>query len=336
MKRHTTINDLAETLKLSPSTVSRALRNHPDISEATKKRVLDMASTMHYQPNLIAQSLQNQRSNNIGVIVPEIRNSFFSTVISGIEELAYESGYTIMVCQSADSFERERLNIEALAANRVAGMLVSVSQETTDFSHIQNIINRGIPLVLFDRICEDLEVSKVIVDDFEGAYAAVAHLLKQGRTRIAHIGGTPTMYVSKKRREGYEAALQDSGYPVDSHYIIHSGYHEENGYKAAEKLMNFPHPPDALFCVNDPVAIGAFMYLEKHQIDIPRQVALVGFSNNPNTTLIRPQLTTVNQPAFEIGRKAVEILLHECTTDNDEDKNRTIVLPTELIIRESS
>lgn len=336
MRRHTTINDLAKRLKLSPSTVSRALRDHPDISTATKERVIDMAAKTNYQPNLIAQSLQNRRSNNIGVIVPEIRNTFFSTVISGIEEVAYEAGYTIMVCQSADSYERELLNIRALAANRVAGMLVSVSQQTTDFSHLESVMNQGIPLVLFDRIKEDLEVSKVIVDDFAGAYKAVSHLVERGRKRIAHIGGTTTMNVSRRRKEGYEAALRDGGQEIKSEYLIYQGYHEEDGYAAAAKLMQLPEPPDAIFCINDPVAIGAFMYLEERNIEIPACVALVGFSNNPNTTLIRPRLTTVNQPAFDIGRKAVELLLQKFASDAAEDDNITIVLPTELIVRESS
>jgi len=168
---------MAKLLGLSPSTVSRALRNHPDISQKTKERVLAMAADKNYQPNLIAQSLQNRRSNNIGVIVPEIRNTFFSTVISGIEEIAYQAGYTIMVCQSGDTYEREIINTRALAANRVAGMLVSTSQETTDFSHLNRVIEQGIALVLFDRVTGQVPASKVIVDDFNGAYRAVKEVI---------------------------------------------------------------------------------------------------------------------------------------------------------------
>lgn len=334
-RRHVTINDLARKLGLAPSTVSRALRDHPDISKETKRRVLAMAAKTHYQPNLIAQSLQNRRSNNIGVVVPEIRNTFFSTVISGIEEVAYQAGYTIMVCQSADTVSREVLNIKALAANRVAGMLVSISQETTSYEHLELAMRQGIPLVLFDRVAEELEVSKVIVDDFEGAYAAVQHLIERGRTRIAHIGGTRSMYVSRMRRLGYEAALRDNGLEVSEDYVVDAGYHEEDGRRAAQRLMSLAEPPDAIFTINDPVAIGVFVYLDEAGVKIPDDVALVGFSNNPNTALVRPRLTTVNQPAFEIGRKAAELLLKSLATDSVSDPE-TIILPTALVVREST
>ncbi|WP_419176586.1 LacI family DNA-binding transcriptional regulator [Desulfosediminicola sp.] len=334
-RRHVTINDLAKKLGLSPSTVSRALRNHPDISKETKQRVLAMATKTDYQPNLIAQSLQNRRSNNIGVVVPEIRNTFFSTVISGIEEVAYEAGYTIMVCQSADTVAREVLNIRALAANRVAGMLVSISQETTSYDHLELVVRQGIPLVLFDRVAEDLKVSRVIVDDYKGAYEAVQHLVERGRKRIAHIGGTRSMYVSRARRQGYEAALRDNGLQVSDDYILYAGYHEEDGRRAAERLMSLPEPPDAIFTINDPVAIGAFVYLDEVGVKIPDDVALVGFSNNPNTALVRPKLTTVNQPAFEIGRRAAELLLKNLTSESA-PATETIVLPTTLVVREST
>lgn len=334
--RHTTINDLAKLLKLSPSTVSRALRNHPDISQKTKDKVLAMAEEKNYQPNLIAQSLQNRRSNNIGVIVPEIRNTFFSTVISGIEEIAYEAGYTIMVCQSGDTYEREILNTRALAANRVAGMLVSISQETTDFSHLLTVMEQGIALVLFDRVAEHVPVSKVIVDDFNGAYKAVCHLIDQGYRRIAHIGGSPQLYVSRKRREGYEAALRDNDLEIRPEFIIGGGYHEEDGRIGVQKLLALPEAPDAIFTINDPVALGVFLYLREKGISIPGTIGLVGFSNNPNTALVQPRLTTVNQPAFEIGRTAARQLLKNLERGPEQQSTDTITLKTELVVRESS
>lgn len=334
--RHTTIKDLAKLLRLSPSTVSRALRNHPDISRKTKDRVLAMAANTNYQPNLIAQSLQNRRSNNLGVIVPEIRNTFFSTVISGIEEVAYEAGYTIMVCQSGDTYAREVLNTRALAANRVAGMLVSTSQETTDFSHLKTVMNQGIPLVFFDRVPEQIEASSVIVDDFAGAYDAVRHLIKRGYKRIAHLAGTPSLYVSRKRREGYETALDEHGMDLRPDYIISGGYHEEDGRTGAEKLLSLSEPPDAIFAINDPVALGAFLHLQDQGIQIPGSIGLVGFSNNPNTTLVRPRLTTVNQPAFEIGKAAAGLLLKYFKPGSEKKQIETIILKTELVVRESS
>lgn len=334
--RHTTINDIARQLRLSPSTVSRALRDHPDISQKTKNRVLALATETNYQPNLIAQSLQTKRSNNIGVIVPEIRNTFFSTVISGIEEVAYDAGYTIMVCQSNDTYEREVINTRALAANRVAGMLVSMSQGTTDIEHFRTVMQQGIPLVLFDRVAEDLEVSKVIVDDFEGAYGAVSYLIGTGRRRIAHLAGSSSLYVSRKRREGYEAALMDHGLPLRPEYILGGGYHEEDGRYGMHQLLALQEVPDAVFTVNDPVAIGAFLHIREQGFSVPDDIALVGFSNNPNTALITPRLTTVNQPAFEIGRQAVSLLMKNFTPGHNPLPVETIILKTQLIIREST
>lgn len=333
--KHITITDLAELLNLSASTVSRALRDHPDISDETKERVQTAADQANYQPNLIAQSLQNRRSNNIGVIVPEIRNSFFSTVIGGIEDLAYESGYTIMVCQSNDTFQRERINTRALAANRVAGMLVSTSQETTSFDHFKQVISQDVPIVLFDRVVEELAVPKVVVDDFNGAYRAVSHLIKTGRTRIAHLTGSNSLYVGRKRREGYEAALRGHGLPVRDDYIIRGGYHEEDGRRGAMKLLELSEMPDGLFAINDPVALGASVYLQDQRVRIPEQIGIVGFSDNPNASLIRPALTTINQPAYDIGKTAASILL-DILNGRMEKQDITIMLKTKLVVRDST
>ncbi len=334
--RHITITDLAKHLGLSASTVSRALRDHPDISPKTKKRVREMANETNYQPNLIAQSLQTSRSNIIGVIVPEIHSTFFSTVISGIEEVAYETGYTIMVCQSNDSYQRETINIQALAANRVAGILLSISQETTNFNHLETVMAQGIPLVLFDRITEDLEVGQVMVDDFRGAHTAVSHLIERGKKKIAHLAGTPNLYVSRKRLEGYKAALSDHNIPITDDYIVHGGYQNEDGYKGAGILCELDNRPDAIFAVNDPVALGAYMYLMDHDIAIPKEIALVGFSNNPDTLLVRPRLTTINQPAFDMGASAAKLMLRQLEPSHAGKINQRIVLKTRLIVRESS
>ena len=333
---HVTINDLARELSLSPSTVSRALRNHPDIREETKRRVMAAAAAANYHPNLIAQSLQNRRSNIIGVVVPEIRNTFFSTVISGIEEVAYEAGYTIMVCQSGERFEREQMNIRALVANRVAGLLVSVSMGTHDSNHLRQVIDQSIPLVLFDRIVEGLGVSTVSVDDFAGAYGAVKHLLERGRSRIAHLGANETLSVSRQRRDGYIAALQDHGLPVLPELILPVGYREEDGRKGALQLLQLKRPVDGIFCINDPVALGAFCHLQDEGIRIPEELGIVGFSNNPNTTLVRPRMTTVNQPAFEMGRRSATLLLEQLAKKTPEIIPENIVLNTSLIVRESS
>ncbi|MBT8345326.1 MAG: LacI family transcriptional regulator [Desulfofustis sp.] len=333
--RHVTINDLARRLNLSASTVSRALRDHPDISEQTKERVRAIAAKTNYQPNLIAQSLQTRRSNNIGVIVPEIRNSFFSTVISGIEDLAYESGYTIMVCQSDDTFERETINTRALAANRVAGMLVSVSQETADFTHLKQVLAQGVPIVLFDRVVDQINAPKVVVDDFNGAFQAVTHLIETGRKRIAHLTSAGSLYVAEKRREGYEAALHAHGFAVRPEYIIEGGCHEEDGREGARRLLTLEKPPDGIFAINDPVALGALLYLQDNQVMVPEQVGLVGFSDNPNAVLVRPALTTINQPAYDIGKTAASLLL-DILESGTLEHDKTITLETRLVVRGST
>jgi LacI family transcriptional regulator len=333
--RHVTINDLARRLNLSASTVSRALRDHPDISEQTKERVRAIAAKTNYQPNLIAQSLQTRRSNNIGVIVPEIRNSFFATVISGIEDLAYESGYTIMVCQSDDTFERETINTRALAANRVAGMLVSVSQETDDFTHLRQVLAQGVPIVLFDRVVDEIDAPKVVVDDFNGAFQAVTHLIEKGRTRIAHLTSARALYVGRKRREGYEAALEAHGLAMRPEYVVEGGCHEENGREGARRLLALEEPPDAIFAINDPVALGALLYLQDNRVKVPEQIGLVGFSDNPNTVLVRPTLTTINQPAYEIGKTAASILL-DVLEGRTLAHGTTITLETRLVVRGST
>jgi LacI family transcriptional regulator len=333
---HITIKDIARRLKISPSTVSRALRDHPDISRATKDRILAAAAEFNYQPNLIAKSLQTRRTNTIGVIVPEIRHNFFSSAISGIEEVAYLAGYTIMVCQSSDTYQREVINTTALVANRVDGMLVSVSQETTDVAHLQAVMGQGVPLVLFDRVFEKLGASMVVVDDRRGAYGAVAHLFRQGYRRIAHITGARHLYISRERLAGYAAALRDHGLPLEQGLIVEGGCQESDGRNGAASLLALSEPPDAIFAVNDPVAIGAYIFIKRAGLKIPGDVALVGFSNNPVSALIEPPLTTVNQPAFDMGKTAAGLLLKQIEGEDKPFVPITKVLKTELIVRQST
>lgn len=334
--RQVTIKDLAQRLKLSPSTVSRALRDHPDISRATKDRIRAMATRFDYQPNLIAKGLQTRRTNTIGVIVPEIRHTFFSSAISGIEEMAYRAGFTIMVCQSNDTYPREVINTTALAANRVAGMLVSISQETTDVTHLKRVMNQGIPLVLFDRVQEALGTSMVVVDDREGAYAAVAHCIQRGYRRIGHITGAEHLYISRKRLAGYQQALKDHSLPFDPRLIVAGGCQESDGRAGARALLALDDPPQAIFAINDPVAIGAFIYLKESGVRIPAEMALVGFSNNPISTLIEPALTTIRQPAFKMGATAADLLLEQLEHDDKHRAPVTRVLKTALIVRHST
>jgi LacI family transcriptional regulator len=331
-----TIKDLARELGISPSTVSRALRDHPDISLSTKRRVTEAAELHNYHPNQLAQSLQKKRSSTIGVIVPEIRHNFFSTAISGIEEVAYEHGYTIMVCQSGETLAREVINTQALVSHRVAGLLIAVSSETVRHDHLDAVLRQGVPLVQFDRVVEDLDTGKVVVDDYRAAYGAASHLAEAGYRRIGHLAGQEGIALNRRRFEGYRDALRDAGLSFEEKFHIHGGYREEDGRAGADRYLALDELPDAILAINDPVAIGLFTRFREAGVRIPEQVGLVGFSGSPVAALIEPALTTVRQPAFEMGREAALLLMKQFEAEDASLEPETVVLDTELLIRESS
>ncbi len=331
-----TIKDIARKLNLSASTVSRALRNHPDISAETKRKIVALAEQYDYHPNSIAQSLQTRKSRTIGIIVPEIKHHFFSFAISGIDEVAYEAGYTIMVCQSNESYAREVINTQALLSHRVAGLLVSISQETRKVDHLNRAVRRSVPLVLFDRISDELPVSKVVVDDYRGAYQATTHLIQQGYRRIAHLAGPDFISIGKQRFKGYHDALVDGGHPFDPALVVAGGFKERDGAAAAARILTWPTRPDALFAVNDPVAIGAFIRLKEAGLAIPADMAVVGFSNNPISSYIEPALTTIDQPAYDIGKAAASLLLAQIQSDGANWAPAVKTFPTHLIVRKST
>jgi LacI family transcriptional regulator len=334
--KQSTITDIAKKLGISPSTVSRALSDHPDISPKTKKQVQKIAKELNFTPNPIAQSLKNNRTSTIGIIVPEIKHDFFSSAISGIEEVAYQSGYTIILCQSNESFEREVINTNMLMHHRVAGVIVSISQNTKRGDHFRDLIERGIPLVFFDRACEEVKASKVVIDDAKCAYDAVSYLIKKGYKRIAHFAGPIGLEICKKRLNGYKEALKNAKLHFEESLIQYGGLHEQDGYNSMEFLLKKKLIPDAIFAVNDPVAIGAFQRIKESHLKIPKDIAIIGFSNNKITTLVDPPLTTVNQPSFEMGKKAAEILIGQIENKNKSLAPKTIVLKAELIIRGST
>jgi DNA-binding LacI/PurR family transcriptional regulator len=329
-----TIVDIARRLQISASTVSRALSDHPDIKAETKENVRKLTKELRYTPNPIAQSLKSSRTTTIGVIVPEIKHDFFSSAISGIEEVAYHAGFTIIVCQSNESFEREVVNTNVLMHHRVAGVIVSISQNTKSGEHFQDLLRRKIPLVFFDRVCENVAASKVVIDDYKSAFEAVAYLVGRGYRRIAHLAGPRELDICKKRLNGYVEALRQARVPVTSTQIHYGGLHEQDGYDSADRMLKQHEIPDAIFCVNDPVAIGAFQRITEAGLKIPGDIALIGFSNNKITSLIDPQMTTVDQPSFEMGRKAAELLVRAI-----EDKTAgptIVVLDAKLIVRAST
>ena len=334
--KHKTIIDIAKELNISASTVSRALNNHPDINENTKLLVNKIAKKIGYVPNPIALGLRKNRTSTIGVIVPEIKHDFFSSAISGIEEIAYHSGFTIIVCQSNESYEREVINTRALMHHRVAGIIVSISQTTQNGDHFKELNKHGIPLVFFDRVCQDVKASKVIIDDRKSAYNAVHHLIKRGYQRIAHFGGPQELDICSKRFGGYKDALKREGMIVDKSIIYFGGLHEDDGYSAMDKIIKEKKNIDAVFAANDPIAIGAFQRIKEAGLKIPDDIGIVGFSNNKITSLVEPPITTVNQPSFNMGKRAAEILIKLINEDNIKIEPIVEVLDTELIIRKST
>lgn len=331
-----TITDIAAELKISPSTVSRALRNHPDISKATKIKVRAAAERLDYFPDTLAQGLKAQRTSTIGIIVPEIQHHYFSSAISGIEDATYTAGFTIMVCQSNEDHEREKLNLRAMVSNRVAGLLVSIAQSTKDVSHFEVLRRRKIPVVFFDRSHDDITDTQVVVDDYNGAYELVTHLIKRGYRRIAHIGGPDNISIGRQRKNGYLDALKDHNIPTDPALLVEGGFGQEDGTTGIAKLLKLPKRPDAVFAVNDPVALGAFIILKEKGIKIPSEMALAGFSNNPLSAVIEPTLTTVDQGAYNIGNTAAELLLGKINQTGGGQIPLTTVQKTKLIVRNST
>jgi LacI family transcriptional regulator len=329
-----TIKDIASELNISVSTVSRALRDTHDVSRETRNKVLAMASSLKYKPNFNATGLARGSTHNIGIILPFITNYYFSTVITGIQEIAYSKGFHIILYITNDSVERELDIVQNLSVASLDGLLVTVSSQSDDCGHFQQLIDEGIPVVFFDRVATNIKTSKVMQDDFGGAFEAVEHLLEAGYRKIAHIGGPRGLGLTEKRRQGFIAALEKHDLPVREEWIVHSGFSQECGEMDAERLLASRQKPDAIFAINDGKAIGSMLALKNHGIAIGRDTGVVGFTNDPVAALISPSLTTIAEPAFEIGRKSCELLLRHIAKKNFIPEE--VILPGKLIVREST
>lgn len=335
-KRHqTTIIDIAKSLGVSNSTVSRALHGHADISPETRQAVLDKAAQLDYQPNQLAYSLVKSRTNTIGMIVPEFHNPFFPNVIIGAHEVLTRAGYNLTIMQSNESYQVEISNTKAMLANRIDGLLISLTQETNNFDHLGIFQKRGIPLVLFNRVCEQIDVPKVVVNDFEASFQAVEHLIMNGYQRIAHLGGPLTLQVSQERLRGYKAAMEKYDKPIEDHMVIQGMLTQQKARIYGQYLLDLADRPDAIFAVNDSSAIEIMLMAKEKGISIPDDLGVVGFSDNPESAYIGPGLTTVRQPTLEIGRTTAEWVLQLVDADEPDIPERK-VLSTELIVRGSS
>lgn len=327
-----TIKDIAKALGLSTSTVSRALRDTHEISAATKKIVLAYAKEINYQPNPIALSLKERRSKSIGVVVSEVANSYFSQAINGIESIAYDRGYHVIISQTHESYEREVINVQHLSSRSVDGLLISLSSQTTDISHLTTLHDRGLPLVFFDRVADEIETHKVIADNQKGAFEATSHLIKSGYQRIAHLTSSSHLSISVERRVGYEEALKAHGIAINADYIKycpHGGMIDEEVETAIKQLLALPQKPDAIFVAGDRLSTGCLSVLKNLGVNMP----VAGFSNSDVLDLFNPSLTSVRQPAFEIGQQATQMLLQLIEAKYPVEEFERRVLETDLFIR---
>lgn len=336
-----TLKEIAETLKMSVSTVSKALKDYPDVSKKTKRLVKETAELMNYKPNAFAVNLRTKESKTIGIIIPEVVHHFFSSVIKGIISKAEKKGYLVIILQSNESYELEKKQLDLLLSKRVDGILISLANGTGDFKHLDDVISRETPLVMFDKIAKIVNCSKVIINDRKAAYTATKHLIDTGCKRIAHFRGPLLPQNSIDRFLGYKQALLDNDIPYDSSlvYICECGDMSfEEGKASARKLLNDHDDVDGIFINNDLVAIGAITEFNKLGIKVPDDISIVGFSNWFMSSVISPTLTTINQPGYEMGKEAFKLLYKEIKKrkENSTVKFKTVELETKLIKREST
>lgn len=329
-----TIKDIARKLGISVSTVSRAIRNFPDVNKQTREAVQELATQLNYTPNVIAKNLKSNKTNTIGVIIPGFIIHFYASAISGIQNEASKAGYNIVICQSNESYETEIKNVEAMLNSRVDGFIISVSKNTNDFEHFRQLEKRGLPMVFFNRICPEIKTSRVLVDDYGGAFNGVEHLIKGGCRKIAHISGPPSLNISQERLRGYLDALKKHNLETKEELIAECDFSLEGGILATKQLLS-KNKPDGIFVVNDAAAFGCIKLLKEKNISIPDEISVIGFTNEPLGELIEPSLTTISQPTYEIGRVAAQLLLKR-VQDGVNNIPQTIILDTELVIRNST
>jgi DNA-binding LacI/PurR family transcriptional regulator len=336
-KHNITITDLARELNISPSTVSRALNNHPAINNETKKAVTELAARLNYRPNLQALNLLKKKTNTIGVVIPDITSYFYSSIITGIQDFFNPLGYNLILGQSNESYEEERKIIHTFSSVRVDGILIAPASNTINVNHLKKLTEDHIPVVIFDRDCEDIDVDKVFVNEYSGAFQAVDYLVQSGCSKIAHLGGVTNISTSRHRMQGYFDALKKNKIPVrDEFIVICEGFTPEDGANAVQKLLSLNEIPDAVFAVSDSVAIGAMHAIKEAGIEIPGQISVVGFDDILYSSYFKPSLTTVWQPVYEMGILSARILAKRIDHSEEGYKPRVETLFPELVVRGSS
>ena len=329
------IKKLAQILNLSISTVSKALRDSHDIGKTTKEKVLKLAEELNYQPNPHASSLRKHKSKTIAVIIPEIDNNYFALAINGIESVAREKGYHVLIYLTHEDFANEIAFTRHLNSGRVDGVLISVAHNDKDFLHLHDLKKKGLPIIFFDRVCEDFDTAKIITDDFESGYLATKHLIEQGCKRIAHLGISRNLSIGNKRLKGYIQALKDRNIPVAESLMIEcTNEHDEDIVIIRELFKN--QKPDGIFASVEKYAISTYEVCRELNLNIPHDVKVIGFSNLQTAAFLNPSLSTITQPAYEMGKEAATMLFKALDKKLFQLKDEDIVLQSTLIPRDST
>jgi LacI family transcriptional regulator len=335
-KKDITIYDIAKVLGLSPATVSRGLKDHPAINFKTRKRITDAAKEMGYRSNSFASNLRMQKTHTIGIIVHELKSQFISSVLAGIEKITTEAGYDLIIGHSSETYLKEASNVHNLFHKRVDGLIASLAFDTVEMDHFDPFVQKGIPVVFFDRVADFPYGTRIIIDNVKAGYEATAHLAAQGCRRIAHITANLGRNVYAGRLKGYRQALADYGLPFDSSLLIVNDLSEAAALSSARQVLNMDPRPDGVFATNDFFAAVFLQTLKEGGLRIPEDIAIVGFNNDAISKIIQPKLTTINYPGEEMGEQAARNLLDQMTGHTSARSTDTIIIRSELIIRESS
>lgn len=332
-KKSIRLSDIAEKLNVSTVTISKALRDHPDISYKTKKLVNAVASEMGYTPNFMARNLSSRKTNTIGVVVPKIAHFFFGSIIESIYDIAFQHNYEIILTVSQENEARERQHIQTLLSMKVDGIIISLSQETKDYSIFETVKSRGVPIVFMDRIPKIENVDKVFVDDRGGAFKAIDHAIKLGYKNIAHFAGYPEVNIGQQRYLGFEDAMKKHDIPINPEWIIHGGFGETYGYEAFMKLYRDNNLPDLIFTVTYPVALGIYKAASEVNLQIPNDIDVICFGDARIQKYLSPPLSCVTQPTNLIAEKSMEILFEKINNHDEKDTSVEVEIPTELLLR---
>ncbi|MGB8193054.1 MAG: LacI family DNA-binding transcriptional regulator [Chitinophagaceae bacterium] len=334
--RNINIRELANELKLSVSTISKVFSNSYEISQETRQRVLETAARLNYIPNTYASSLRKKKSKNIGVVIPEVADSFFSLAINGIESVAKENGYHVLVYLTHESFENEKNILKEFQGKRVDGVLISVSRETSQSDHINDLISNGVPLVFFDRVCEDVQTAKITTDDLESSYEATAHLIQQGCHKIAFLSISNSLSISNKRLEGYLQAHADHKLKQDKSSIVLCTNDAEKNYSLIRKLLQRKNRPDGIVVSVEKLTTPVYKACESLKLKIPKDIRVICFSNLDTASILNPSLSTITQPAYEMGKMAALILFKALQKENLNLTSESLVIPSSLVVRKST